>query len=226
MPMLRREDEQGTSVSCALCLLRQGDSPSRRFLPCTSATEAAAAAGARSKPGRLKDGHVAAALWTGDLFAADLSGSASDEPTLWRAGEYIPRWGGFGRTLILTGKGVARRAAPVRPRRCLRAGCPTAAAQVAFGSKHGRFTLRPGLSPCMGEGQLGHGNTATVPSRDWWTLASRPVAQVACGKSLLLALTAEGDVYSWGASDEGSSVQAAQRRRSCPGTCRRFRGRR
>ena len=34
-------------------------------------------------------------------------------------------------------------------------------------------------------------------------IASRAAAQVACGKTHSVALTAEGDVYTWGAGDEG-----------------------
>ena len=126
-------------------------------------------------------------------------------------GEHILEMsGGFGRTLILTGKGVARRAAAGSPEAVPVAelgGLDGMLAQVAFGSKHVAALTHSGQVYTLGmgsEGQLGHGNTSdcTEP-RLVDGLASRPVAQVACGKSHSLALTAEGDVYSWGASDEG-----------------------
>ena len=153
------------------------------------------------------------ALWTGDLFAADLGSTDDAPPTLVEAlrGEHILEMsGGFARTLILTGKGVARRAVPGSQEAAPVAelsGLDGMLAQVAFGSKHIAALTHSGQVYTLGvgaEGQLGHGNTANCAEpRLVESLASRPVAQVACGKSHSIGLTAEGDVYTWGAGDEG-----------------------
>ena len=77
--------------------------------------------------------------------------------------------------------------------------------EVAFGSKHvaalhtqARST-RHGQRRPAGPRQHERLYRAAIGGRP----GLGPVAQVACGKSHCLALTAEGDVYSWGASDEG-----------------------
>ena len=152
-------------------------------------------------------------MFTGDLYACDLSDPKGPTPTLVEAlrGEHILEMSGaFAKTLILTGKGAARRVAPgsteAAPVEEL-AGLDGMLAQVAFGSKHMAALTHSGQVYTLGagsEGQLGHGSTAnSMQPQLVGGLASRAVAQVACGKSHSVALTAEGDVYTWGGGDAG-----------------------
>ena len=151
-------------------------------------------------------------LLTGDVYAIDL-GEAKATPTLVEAlrGEHILEMSGaFAKTALLTGNGVAKRVEPgstdAEPMEAL-SGLNGMLAQVAFGSKHMAALTHSGQVYTLGSGvmgQLGHGNTkGDEEPKLVQTLANRAIAQVACGRAHSLALTAEGDVYSWGAADEG-----------------------
>lgn len=150
-------------------------------------------------------------ILTGDLFTVDLS--VGSEPTIVEAvrGEHVLELsGGYAKTSILTGTGIARTVAPgsaeAEPAADL-SGLEGQLAQVAFGSKHSAAVTHGGQVYTFGDGalgQLGHGNCSRVDQPHLLgVLAERAVAQVACGKSHTLALTAQGDVYTWGACDEG-----------------------
>ena len=155
-----------------------------------------------------------AGILTGDLYVVDLSGTSGDANTTLveslRGEHVLELGGGFARTMVLTGKGIARAVAPgstsADPVEEL-GGLEGQLAQVAFGQKHTAALTHSGQVFTMGDGaigQLGHGTTVkSAQPKMVSVLANRAVAQVACGKGHSLALTAEGDVYSWGAGDEG-----------------------
>lgn len=151
-------------------------------------------------------------ILTGDLFTVDLGEGA--EPTIIEAarGEHVLELsGGYARTMILTGKGIARFVAPGSTEATPAAdlgGLENQLAQVAFGSKHTCALTHSGQVYTFGDGsigQLGHGTTTgrVTQPRQVGVLADRAVAQVACGKGHTLALTDKGDVYSWGCGDSG-----------------------
>ena len=157
-------------------------------------------------------GGAMSGILTGDLFVVDLS-ATDDNTTLvedLRGEHVLELGGGFARTVVLTGKGVARVVVP---------GSSEAAAlvelgsldgqlaQVAFGLRHTLALTHGGQVFTVGDGrsgQLGHGMTEqSAQPRQVSILANRAVAQVACGKGHSLALTIEGNVYSWGAGEKG-----------------------
>ena len=151
-------------------------------------------------------------LTTGDSFAVDLADAAAT-PTLVESlrGEHILEMSGaYAKMALLTGHGEAKRVEPgstaAEPIGELN-GLNGMLAQVAFGHKHMAALTHSGQVYTLGtgdQGQLGHGNTLGCEEPKLvQTLADRAVAQVACGRAFCLALTAEGDVYGWGAADEG-----------------------
>ena len=154
-----------------------------------------------------------ATILTGDLYVVDLSEPSCQELAVVEAvrGEHVLELsGGFAKTLILTGQGVARSVTPgssEAPTVPELNGLEGQLAQVAFGSKHVAALTHTGQVYTMGDGavgQLGHGNTErSAEFRQVGVLRERAVGQLACGKGHTLALTAEGDVYSWGEGKEG-----------------------
>ena len=150
-------------------------------------------------------------LTTGDMYVVDLSDGSA--PTLVESlrGEHVLEMSGsFAKTALLTGRGVAKKASTGSSEAEAYAelsGLDGMLAQVAFGAKHTVALTHTGEVYTLGSGecgQLGHGNTSSCDQPKLvQTLANRAVAQVACGKAHTLALTAEGDIYSWGAADDG-----------------------
>ena len=152
-------------------------------------------------------------ILTGDLYVLDL-GEARCSPNVveeLRGEHVLDLAGGFARTMVLAGKGIARSVAPGSSDaplvEVLGGGLEEQLAQVAFGSKHVAALTHDGQLYTLGSGvcgQLGHGNTMDGDTpRMVSVLDGRAIAQVACGKSHSLALTSEGDVYSWGAGESG-----------------------
>ena len=152
-------------------------------------------------------------ILTGDLYVLDL-GEARCSPNVveeLRGEHVLDLAGGFARTMVLSGKGIARSVAPGSSDaplvEVLGGGLEEQLAQVAFGSKHVAALTHDGQLYTLGSGvcgQLGHGNTMDGDApRMVSVLDGRAIAQVACGRSHSLALTSEGDVYSWGAGESG-----------------------
>ena len=145
------------------------------------------------------------------MYVVDLSDGSA--PTLVESlrGEHVLEMSGsFAKTALLTGRGVAKKASTGSSEAEAYAelsGLDGMLAQVAFGAKHTVALTHTGEVYTLGSGecgQLGHGNTSSCDQPKLvQTLANRAVAQVACGKAHTLALTAEGDIYSWGAADDG-----------------------
>ena len=79
--------------------------------------------------------------------------------------------------------------------------------QVAFGKKHMVALTRSGDVFTLGDGslgQLGHGSTeASSEPQLVKALQGRSIAQVCCGETHCLALSASGDVYTWGQGVDG-----------------------
>ena len=155
------------------------------------------------------------AVCTGDTYSVSLDDGPDVAPPIVEAlrGQHVlDVAAGFARTLVLAGSGCALR---VPADACTEAvameelgGLDGQLAQVAFGSKHLAALTHAGQVYTLGgggEGQLGHGTTGNDSGEPQLVsgLSERAVAQVACGKGHALALTAEGDVYSWGRGDEG-----------------------
>ena len=148
---------------------------------------------------------------TGDTYVVDLN--AGSKPKLIESlrGESIQGLaGGFARTAVLTCDGVARSVGPSSAEATELeelSGLRGQTLQVAFGLKHTSALSKTAKVYTVGDGssgQLGHGSMANdasprlVKSLDRWS-----VVQVVCGEGHSLALTADGNVYSWGDGEKG-----------------------
>jgi len=143
---------------------------------------------------------------TGDLHL--LRFGSGDELTLCVSealrGQHICEMSGnHGRTVILTGEGSIFTTDPEEPLKAL----DGQLSHVAFAKNHSVAVTRSGQVYTLGSGahaQLGHGGTSSCAEPKLVAhISNRVVVQVACGTTHSLALTREGDMFSWGCGPEG-----------------------
>ena len=102
--------------------------------------------------------------------------------------------------------------------------------QIAFGDSHTAICTADGKVYCFGNGdngQLGHGDMEDVLTpKQVVALEDTLISQVACGLHFTMALTSDGQLYTWGNGEDGCLGHGSEASYMSPVLVERFDGKR